>query len=386
MADRSRFSAEVLLMDDRLALIHIPIDLYPFFVSPILRLLFHDGESEISSKSSAGFVNISITPVECSIICSRELADLYFIPMVEGFERAAISTHGKIQISSEDYLVMQVEGQGLDAGQRVVELTSPLAMAGISIFFISTYFSDYIIVPKHSKQQVTETFVERGFNVEEGPVDPDSRRGSSPNIHIPNSRPDTPPPCSVSELQLRAFKTLKQHNVRPQADRSLRLVQCAAHYREYTGTKSYSILRPNLISALLNDNPRFFSLTIAATDPAPSLLLEERLLPRFSLPSDPDREPSSPVEEDTNLLLGSKDETLIAITLDLRELPLEAAGIVSGVASALVAGALVAGTRREGSGSNKDLETSFLSTSRAGNVIVREEELELAMECLEAEF
>lgn len=51
--------------------------------------------------------------------------------MVEGFERAAISTHGKVQISSEDYLVMQVEGQGLDAGQRVVELTSPLAMAGM---------------------------------------------------------------------------------------------------------------------------------------------------------------------------------------------------------------------------------------------------------------
>ncbi|EEQ29058.1 hypothetical protein McanMca71_000889 [Microsporum canis] len=384
MSDRSRFSAEVLLMDDRLVLIHIPIDLYPFFVSPILRLLFHDGESEVSSKTAPGFVNISITPIECSIICSRELANLYFVPMVEGFERAAISANSKIQISSEDYLVMQVEGQGLDAGQRVVELTSPLAMAGISIFFISTYFSDYIIIPKYSKQQVTETFIERGFNVEEGPVDPDGRRGSSPNIHIPNSRPDTPPPCSVSELQLRTFATLQKHNIRPQVDKSLRLVQCAAHYREFTGTKSYSILRPNLISALLNDNPRFFSLTIAATDPAPSLLLEERLLPRFSLPSDPDREPSSPVEEDTNLLLGSKDEILIAITLDLRELPLEAAGIVSGVASALVAN-----TRRKGGeeGSvHKDLETSFLSTSRAGNVIVREEELELAMKCLEAEF
>lgn len=100
-------------------------------MSPILRLLFHDGESEVSSKTAPGFVNISITPIECSIICSRELANLYFVPMVEGFERAAISANSKIQISSEDYLVMQVEGQGLDAGQRVVELTSPLAMAGM---------------------------------------------------------------------------------------------------------------------------------------------------------------------------------------------------------------------------------------------------------------
>ncbi|KAK2875958.1 hypothetical protein FQN49_001500 [Arthroderma sp. PD_2] len=384
-AESSRFSAEVLLMDDRLALIHIPIDLYPFFVSPILRLLFHDGESEMLSKAATGFMNISITPIECSIICPRELANLYFVPMVDGLEKASSSMATRVQISSEDYLAMQVEGQGLDAGQRVVELTSPLAMAGISIFFISTYFSDYIIIPKHSKKQVTETFAERGFNVDEGPVDLDgSRRGSSPTILMPNPRPNTPPPCSVSELQLRTFATLQQHSIQPQADRSLRLVQCAAHYREFTGTKSYSILRPNLISALLNDNPRFFSLTTAASDPAPSLLLEERLLPRFSLPSDPDREPSSPVEEDTNLLLGSKDEVLIAITLDLRELPLEAAGIVSGVASALVGDT----HNKEGAEGKayKNLETSFLSTSRAGNVLVREEDLELAMEYLEAEL
>lgn len=36
-----------------------------------------------------------------------------------------------IQISSEDYVAIQVDGQGLDAGQRVLELTSPLAMAGM---------------------------------------------------------------------------------------------------------------------------------------------------------------------------------------------------------------------------------------------------------------
>lgn len=37
----------------------------------------------------------------------------------------------KIEISTEDYIVIQVDGQGLDAGQRVLELTSPLAMAGM---------------------------------------------------------------------------------------------------------------------------------------------------------------------------------------------------------------------------------------------------------------
>lgn len=37
----------------------------------------------------------------------------------------------RIHISEDDYIVIQVDGQGLDAGQRVLELTSPLAMAGM---------------------------------------------------------------------------------------------------------------------------------------------------------------------------------------------------------------------------------------------------------------
>ena len=31
----------------------------------------------------------------------------------------------------EDFVVMQVDGEGLEAGQRVLELTSPLALAGM---------------------------------------------------------------------------------------------------------------------------------------------------------------------------------------------------------------------------------------------------------------
>ena len=37
----------------------------------------------------------------------------------------------RIMISKEEFVVVQVEGQGLDAGQRVLELTRPLAMAGM---------------------------------------------------------------------------------------------------------------------------------------------------------------------------------------------------------------------------------------------------------------
>lgn len=117
----------------------------------------------------------------------------------------------------------------------------------------------------------------------------------------------------------------------PSVDPTLQLVQCAAHHRDWTSEPSWSILRPALTTTLLVDQPRFLSLTLTPADPAASLLLEKRLLPRFTNP-----ELSSDGDEGS-LLLGSKQDVLVPITLDLRELPLEATGIVCGVAGRLAA-------------------------------------------------
>ena len=144
--------------DTQLALIHIPLELYPSFVQPILQLLLPLDVPEPAATSNGSslsttagaivsndpFTNISVTPVECSIACSREHATALFLPFQEALPT---ELRNSIFLSFDDYVVMQVDGEGLSAGQRVLELTSPLAMAGISIFFITTYFSDYILVP-----------------------------------------------------------------------------------------------------------------------------------------------------------------------------------------------------------------------------------------------
>lgn len=131
------------LQDERLALVHIPLDLYPFFVQPLLQLIFHevpavdeqndagDENKEPEAASQPIFLNLSVTPVECSVVCARHLAELYFEPLVRQFDQSASASGSRVSISKEDFIVMQVEGQGLDAGQRVLELTSPLAMAGM---------------------------------------------------------------------------------------------------------------------------------------------------------------------------------------------------------------------------------------------------------------
>ncbi|KAL2375109.1 hypothetical protein BDBG_01414 [Blastomyces gilchristii SLH14081] len=470
----SLFSAQVQFLNDCLALIHIPLDLYPFFLHPILQLIFHDvppiedihpdelelRDLHISEPTNPAFLNISITPVECSIVCSRELADLYFRQLAEKFNKNEPSKAHQVSISEEDFIVMQVDGQGLDAGQRVLELTSALAMAGVSIFFISTYFSDYILVPRRSRGLVTHTIKNRGFNFEvpsDAFVNSSSNpqyRSSPPSLDAQRSPPLTPPPSTLPELQTRTFASLRKHNIHARVDKSLRIVQCAAQYSSSSRPCSPSILRPSLVTTLILDKPRFLSLTLTATDPAASILLEKRLLPRFSLDPISCVPPNkhggySRGDSDNNLLLGSQEDVLIPIMLDLHELPLEATGIVCGVASRLAAatqsrepthaigesdndhddnddddarsvelstnGSTIAkfGYDKSSTSSQKPrqkseqsqgaheklhrvpsdpdslypdaVDISFLSTVRAGTVIVGERELERAMASLDAE-
>jgi hypothetical protein len=126
--------------DTQLALIHIPLHLYRNFLQSILQLVlpnatetnFEEGNGAVQPPKGwpyeHPFVNISITPVECSVVCSRRLANELFAPVLSLLDpQSRESTH----ITSEDFVVMQVDGEGLDAGQRVLDLTSPLALAGM---------------------------------------------------------------------------------------------------------------------------------------------------------------------------------------------------------------------------------------------------------------
>ena len=59
------------------------------------------------------------------------------------------------------------------------------------------------------------------------------------------------------------------------------------------------------------------------------------------------------------MLLGRKEAFLIPITLNLESLPLEATGIICGVADRLA-------------GEGEGIEMTYLSTARAGTVMVEE--------------
>ncbi|TKA81238.1 hypothetical protein B0A55_02376, partial [Friedmanniomyces simplex] len=303
---------------------------------------------------------------------SQLQAEELFNPVLDNLDASARRI---VSISSDDYSVITIGGPGLEAGERVLDLTSPLAIAGISIYFITSYWSDYILVPFNARSRVIHALAERGFVFEaeeEGEAGhmtnpasplmrPHHRNNSSHSSFDSLASPVTPPPSSVSELQVRTFKTLSRNYVSPRVDRELQLVTCAAN-KNTTGSLQAAALTLGLLKCLTTSPlPRFFSLTLTDTESA-ALTLDQTLLALFP-------------NEGEDYLLGKDGPEQVAITLDLQSPPQESTGIVCGVASRLIDG-------MRGRFGGELFNMSYLSTAKAGHVIVYRDELDDAMASL----
>lgn len=375
--------------DGAFSLIHIPLELYSTFLRPILQTLLPDAQPStldsdlrnLSLDSHDGFLNISVTPIEVSVVCHTSLATALFDPAIAALPKDVASS---VSISKHSYAVFSVISAGMDAGSRVVDLTSPLALAGVPIFFITTYYSDFILVPTKDRQSVVTALLARGFVFSEdessfqspGPLS--HQRGPSTSSSRSDKPPSTPPPTNVAELQARTFETLRKRDVVPYTIPDLHLIQCSGRERSSAAT-GYGArpalsrtqtgagtghplgwvdtvdakLYTGLVSALVA-RPRFLSVTLAQDD-APSLLLDRTLLPTFG-----------------DSLVGDTEGDLAPIFLDLVSLPFEATGIVSGVAGRLVQEMQI----------SESAELSYLSTARAGAVILSAEQSRRALEIL----
>lgn len=100
------------------------------------------------------FVNVSFTPVECSVICPTELVDRLF--------GHALQNH-PATVLKETYLAIQVDIAGSNTAPTLLEITAPLSNAKIPIFFIPTHLSDFVLVPASAKDKVTRALKARGF-------------------------------------------------------------------------------------------------------------------------------------------------------------------------------------------------------------------------------
>ena len=230
-----------------------------------------------------------------------------------------------------------------------------------SLFFITTYYSDFILVPAKAKCQVVLALEKRGFAFEkssESYVNSSTdHRSASSSSSLSSGIIPTPPPTNITELQARTFGLLNRHSIVPMVHPEIRLVQCGGRN---TNPETFVVdelaLQHGLTTCLIYQ-PRFLSVTLTKDESA-GLLLEKRLVPNFDLAGS------------DNVLLGATEDYLIPIVLNLESLPIEASGIVCGVAGRLVEGPL------------HPIEMTYLSTAKAGTVMVDACDLDAAMQAL----
>lgn len=85
-----------------------------------------------------------------------------------GRKRSGSDDQELVEISCEKWSVLQIDShsdQIDNAGERIYELSAPLAAAGISILYQSTYMSDFIFVKESRLQEVISLFSEAGFDI-----------------------------------------------------------------------------------------------------------------------------------------------------------------------------------------------------------------------------
>ncbi|KAF9263711.1 hypothetical protein L218DRAFT_999566 [Marasmius fiardii PR-910] len=193
------------LLPVSLTLISIPRYRVPSFSSLIIR--------QILQPSPAKFLNISSNEIELSIFAeSHTLAE--FEKLARRDRQKQRSNSGSrsskardlqgpfvpIEVSYEQWSVLQVEShsESLDySGARVNELSAPLAAAGISILYQSSYMSDFIFVKESRLPAALTLLTNAGFDLYS--VDEESLS----SLTIPMS-----PPCTPHSICERDCKSL----------------------------------------------------------------------------------------------------------------------------------------------------------------------------------
>ncbi|WVQ96291.1 hypothetical protein IAU59_003395 [Kwoniella sp. CBS 9459] len=178
-------------LTDPVAIVHIPITLAPSYTTKIYWTL------DRAAAESGEFFNITSNRIEMAIFGSLELITHEWSSL--GESEILISTSWRVfEISSGD------EGEvGNYDSPHLRHVSSPLAKAGISILYQSSYFTDFLLVKETDFEKAASVFASQGWQIDPS-LPPTPRRRSLitpltptfPSTSFSPSRASPPPPTS----------------------------------------------------------------------------------------------------------------------------------------------------------------------------------------------
>jgi hypothetical protein len=281
-------------------------------------------ENEI--EDDGFFFHLAFTTEEVTLICSTRLIRKHLWK--------AIKLDKESTLISDEFFIIQVFSDGLNIGKKILELTEPLSLNNISLFFISNYFSDLVLVPIKDKVKALEIL---------------KKVESEDNVNLYGE-----------ELEHKTFELFKNNDIRPKLVTDVRLVLTGARSGDFIAVlkqTAESIARLNTESISgKNAFPEYFAITRTPTEEIGLLLPYETI-------------ELNKLKFSRSNIMGSLQDYYYPIFVDLKKLPLDLKGIVAGMASKLL---------RMGID-----EMSYLSLGRSGIVLIPDTFKEKVQEKLE---
>lgn len=329
--------SDIQLYSTKVSVLSIPRENFWLFKSGVLRLLYRaeegyrsssdydpdlsasSADDDTSSKSSEDldgleseddglFFHLAFTPGEVTLMTATK--------WIKRFLKEPMKMCPEATLLETQFLVLQVLSDGLNIGKTILQVTEPLAEDGISLFFISNFFSDIVLVPAKKKQRVLEVLAQDR---------------------------ETSPTDGPSQIEDQTFELFKEQSIKPQVVTS-KVVLTGAR----TGESSAVLKHTAELLARSGTGPgeafsSYFAITRTATGEV-SLMLPEAKVPY-----------------DRSRIMGSLDP-YYPVLIDLSKLPTNLKGIVAGVASRLVRSGLTG--------------MSYMSLGRSGLVLTPDDKVD----------
>lgn len=300
-------------------------------------------QSELSTSTSHDdkeetnyFFHVALTPSECTIICSTSLSNKFFNQPLRICQELGYSDVEKLP---EEYLSLIVDSDGGFAkSHRILELTKPLSENNVALFYISSHFNDVVLIPSHLKQRVEQILILEHFIFSE-----------SSSSYISTYDMDDKKESALSDLHEKTFELLAKEDIHPQIHEKHKVLLTGAR----PGEIRYCILKTiKLISLATPSQPSYFAITRTFSNEL-SLILPKshKLRSKYGYKS--------------TSTIGSFQDVLVPIAMDLSKLPINCTGIVAGLANKLIT-----------KGGNL-LEIAYLSMAKSGVILIPEEDLDL---------
>lgn len=279
------------------------------------------------------FFHIAFSPMECTMICSESVVNRLF---KEPLHICEVLGYKDVKLINETFVSLQIDS-GSNDRHRILELTKPLSENNISLFFISSHFSDIVLIPHTLEDKVVNILQNNNFAFSDI-----SGSYIIKTALLPIQRIES------NELENHTFSLFKTANIKPIVNKNVSLL--------LTGSRSNDVNRTiSQTSANISKNkiPDYFAITRTSINEV------SLILPKSS-------QERSQLGFHSKHLIGSTQDIVNPITIDLLKLAIDSTGIVAGVASRIINSVDIA-----------CLELNYLSMARSAILLIPKEDIDV---------